>query len=115
MKKWWKSIEVNWRAILISNIVFNQVPDWNLIDCDLEAPAKDNEEASSYLLSFSNWINPELTSKILSDDITEFELVKHLNSIKFLWCSGIIVSTIEPFDKLPNLISTQIRNLIING
>lgn len=114
--EWWQKLENSWKIILLSNYCFNydKYNEWSIDDCNIECPAMDaNQSNEDYLISFALWVGGDL----VGGTVTSFE--EHLNNIpqetldfivnntRFLWCTGITVSSLKPLLNILNVKEVQ--------
>jgi hypothetical protein len=105
---WWQDLEYNWKVILIANYCFNydEHIKWNIRDCYLEqrdVPEHGNE--TQFLLNYASWVygneDFNLTDCIQNIPLKVLDFI--IDKTRFLWCSNVNVSNLEPLNKLSKL------------
>ena len=105
---WWQDLEYNWKVILIANYCFNYDEHirWNIRDCYIEAPAvSERGNETQYLLEYASWVygneDFNLTDCIQNIPLKVLDFI--IDKTRFLWCSNVSVSNLDPLNKLSTL------------
>jgi serine/threonine protein kinase len=118
--EWWEKLERPWKILLLSNYCFNydKFNKWTIQDCHLECPGySPDEPIDEYLIGFALWVGGDLVGgsrksfTTLINNIPQEILNFIINQSRFIWGSGLKVTTIIPLLNLSTV--SEISNLSI--